>query len=61
MAKTLMDVFNEDFAREIRQARNYPEAYDKATEKFELAHGFTAFDSYDSFRKKKERNKKGRH
>lgn len=58
MAKrTLIDAFNDDFVREIKQARNYPEAYEKATEKFEQQHGFTAFESYDSFRKKKERKK----
>jgi hypothetical protein len=58
MARTLLDAFNEDFAREIRQARNHPEAYERATRKFEDQHGFTAFDSYDSFRKKKERRSK---
>jgi len=56
--KTLLDVFDEDFAREIRQARNNPEAYEKATEKFERDHGFVPFESYDVFRKKKERKRK---
>jgi hypothetical protein len=60
MRRTLLDVFNDDFARELNQARNYPDAYEKATEKFEQQHGFTAFDSYDSFRKKKERKSKRR-
>jgi hypothetical protein len=54
MAKTLYEVFSEDFAREIRQARNYPEAYEKATQKFEEQHGFTAFNSYETFRRKKK-------
>jgi len=58
MAKrSLIEAFNEDFIREINQARNYPEAYERATEKFEERHGFIAFESYDSFRKKKERKK----
>jgi len=54
MAKTLFEVFNEDFIREIRQARNNPEAYEKATEKFEQRHGFIAFNSYETFRRKKK-------
>ena len=59
MAKrSLIDAFNDDFVREIKQARNYPEAYERATEKFERDHGFTAFDSYDSFRKKRDRRRK---
>ncbi len=59
MAKrSLLEVFNDDFAREIKQARNYPEAYEKANEKFELQHGFIAFDSYDSYRKRKQRKLK---
>ncbi len=59
--RTLLDAFSEDFSREIQQARNYPEAYERATQKFESDHGFSAFDSYDSFRKKVERKrKKGR-
>lgn len=56
MAKrSLIEVFNDDFVREITQARNYPEAYEIASEKFERQHGFAAFDSYDSFRLKKTR------
>jgi hypothetical protein len=52
MAKrTLLDAFSDEFSREIRQARNYPEAYERATQNFERDHGFSAFDSYDSFRK----------
>lgn len=58
MARTLLDAFNDDFAKEIRQARNYPEAYERASRRFEQDHGFTAFESYDSFRKKKERRKR---
>jgi hypothetical protein len=61
MAKRLLiDAFNDDFVRELKQARNYPEAYEKATERFEEQHGFVAFESYDSFRKKKERKLKRR-
>lgn len=59
MAKRrLIDVFDEDFARELRQATNNPEAFDRATEKFEREHGFVPFESYDSFRNKKLRSRK---
>jgi len=60
MARTLLDVFTDDFIREIKQARRYPDAFEMANEKFEKQHGFIAFDSYDSFRMKKSRNKKSR-
>lgn len=56
--KSMLEAFDDDFAREIMQARNHPEAYEKATEKFEQQHGFTAFESYDSFRAKKARKRK---
>jgi len=58
MAKTLFSVFDEDFVREIKQARNYPEAYEKASQKFEERHGFTAFNSYETFRSKKRKAKR---
>lgn len=58
MARSLLEVFNEEFTKEIKQARNYPEAYERATQKFELAHGFEPFESYDSFRLKKSRGRK---
>lgn len=58
MKRSLLDVFDDAFAREIKQARNHPEAYERATQKFEQEHGFTAFDGYDSFRKKKSRRRK---
>lgn len=56
--KTLVQLFDEDFAREMRQARNNPEAFDRATEKFERDHGFVPFENYDSFRMKKSRERK---
>jgi hypothetical protein len=58
MAKNLLQAFDEDFIREMKQARSNPEAYERATQKFEQQHGFTAFNSYDSFRKKKKRGLK---
>jgi hypothetical protein len=58
MARSLLEVFNDDFAKEIKQARNYPEAYERATQKFEQRHGFEAFESYESFRLKKSRGRK---
>lgn len=54
MAKTLFEVFYEDFTKEIRQARNYPEAFEKAAAKFEDKHGFAPFNSYETFRRKKK-------
>lgn len=58
MAKKLLEVFTEDFIREIRNARRYPEAFESANDKFEKRHGFVAFDSYDSFRMKRRRKGK---
>lgn len=55
MSRSLLSAFDDDFIREIKSARNYPEAFDKATEKFESSHGFKAFDNYDQFRRKKKR------
>lgn len=52
--RTLLEVFDDAFQSEIRQARNYPEAYERASEKFERQHGFIVpFNGYDSFRRKK--------
>lgn len=59
MAKTLIEAFDDVFAKEVRRARNYSEAYERAAQDFQNTHGFVApFDGYDSFRKKKERSKK---
>jgi len=58
MAKTLFSVFDEDFVREIKQARNYPEAYERANQKFEERHGFQAFNSYETFRSRKRKAKR---
>jgi hypothetical protein len=56
--KTLIEAFDEDFTKEIKNARTHAEAYDRAMQKFEDDHGFTPFPSYDSFRKAKERSRK---
>lgn len=53
MAKRLIDVFRDDFLSEIKTSKNYPEAFEKANAKFEERHGFTAFNSYETFRRKK--------
>ena len=53
--RTLFQVFDEDFVREITHARNYPEAFEKANEKFEERHGFPAFNSFETFRYKKRK------
>lgn len=58
MAKTLLQKFDEDFLKELRQVRRNPDAYERATQKWEDEHGFTPFDSYDSFRMKKQRKRK---
>lgn len=59
MAKTLLEAFDDVFSKEVRQARNYSEAFERAATNFQNTHGFTApFEGYDSFRKKKERSKR---
>jgi hypothetical protein len=58
MGKTLLDAFNDTFSRQINQAKTYQDAYEKASQQFEKEHGFTAFESYDSFRKKKSRRRR---
>jgi predicted esterase YcpF (UPF0227 family) len=58
MRRTLLDAFADEFSKEIKNARNYPEAYERASEKFESNHGFQAFESYESFRKKKDRRRR---
>lgn len=58
MAKTLLQKFDEDFVRELREVRRNPDAYERATQKWESEYGFTPFESYDSFRKKKQRKRK---
>lgn len=56
--RSLLDAFDDEFTTQLKRARTNPEAYEKAAERFEQLHGFTAFDSYDSFRKKKGRKKR---
>jgi hypothetical protein len=59
MAKSLLEYFDDEFVRELRQARNGPEAYDRTTERFEQQHGFTPpFPSFDAFRMQKTRKRK---
>jgi hypothetical protein len=58
MAKTLLQKFDEDFVRELRAVRRNPDAFERATQKWEDEHGFTPFESYDSFRRKKEWDRK---
>lgn len=58
MGRSLLDVFNEDFIREIREARKYPDAFYRANEKFADKHGFEAFPSYEAFKKKRYRKRK---
>jgi hypothetical protein len=56
MAKrTIVEAFDDYFTRELKAVRRNEDAYDRATEKFEREHKFTAFNSYDSFRLKKKR------
>lgn len=56
MAKTLFDAFHDKFSKEIKQAKNYPEAYEKASQKFLDEHKFVAFNSYETFRRRKKRH-----
>lgn len=58
MSKTLLQLFDEDFTNELKEVRKNFDAYERATKKFEQQHGFVPFESYDSFRKKKERKRK---
>lgn len=53
-----MDAFVDDFYKELKQARTHPDAFDRASDVFEKRHGFTAFDDYDSFRRKKKRSRR---
>jgi hypothetical protein len=58
MAKrNIIDAFDDYFTKELKAVRRNEDAYDRATAKFEQQHQFTAFDSYDSFRLKKKRQR----
>lgn len=58
MAKSLIEKFDEYFVRELKQARNNPEAYERASQKWEKEHDFQPFENgYDSFRRKKKRKR----
>lgn len=57
MAKKPIDALDEYFFKELREARNNPEAYQRATEKFEQQHNLSAPCSYDSFRMRQLRKK----
>lgn len=58
MAKTLLDIIDEEFLRELHRHRSNPAAYDAACQNIEKKHGFTVPYSYDSFRGKKRRRGK---
>lgn len=58
MAKSLIQAFNDEFTKQLSGAKNYQEAYDKASDEFKKKHDFEAFGSYDSFRKKRDRSKR---
>lgn len=61
MSKRLLEAFNEDFVRELKYARNHPEAYDRAAERWERERGIEVpCKGYDSFRMKKQRERKRR-
>lgn len=60
MAKSLVEVIDDYFLKELRQARSNPKAYEAATEKFEQDHGFEVPYTYDNFRMKKSRKNKKR-
>lgn len=51
--RTLLDVFDDAFCHELRQCRTNPEAYERASERFEKEHGFEPFSNYESFKQKK--------
>jgi hypothetical protein len=56
--RKLIDAFVDDFYQELKQARTNPDAFDRASDRFEKRHGFTAFDDYDQFRRKKKRSRR---
>lgn len=58
MSKSMLQKFDEDFLRELRGVRRNADAFELANQKWQDEHGFVAFESYDSFRKKKARKRK---
>lgn len=60
MAKRLFDKFEEYFHDELKSSPTYTAAFNQASKKFEQQHGFQAYDSYDPFRKNRERRLKKR-
>ncbi len=56
--RKLIDAFVDDFYQELKQARTNPDAFERASAKFENRHGFTDFDDYDQFRRKKKRSRR---
>lgn len=58
MAKPYLAKFDEDFLRELRGVRKNQDAFEITNQKWEAEHGFTPFQSYDSFRMQKQRKRK---
>lgn len=58
MANPCLPKFDEDFLRELRHTRKYPDAFDIINKRWQDEHGFTPFESYDSFRMQKQRKRK---
>jgi hypothetical protein len=58
MERSLLEVFDDDFLRELKEARRHPDAFWRTSVKWIEQHGFAPFESYDSFRKKKSRKMK---
>lgn len=60
MAKSMLDILDDYFYKELKQARTNPKAYEAATDKFEQDHGFDPGLSYRAYRSRKDRKKKSR-
>lgn len=63
MKKTLFDVFDDTFNRQLAASKSYPEAFERANERFEHEHGFSVSSvpglaTYDSYRMRRARRKK---
>jgi hypothetical protein len=57
MAKKPIEALDEYFFKELLQARNNPEAYARATARFEREHNLEPPCNYDSFRMRQRRKR----
>lgn len=60
MAKSVIELFEDYYAKELRTARSNEEAFIRAVDKFEQEKEISAPPSYDAFRMRRYRKKKTR-